>query len=285
MILSTGSKNTLAASAFALSVFSLLLDFSYQQLVALGRLRVNHSSDQITEKKCTLLEMLALTDTPIAASSADTSSDTPTSSSATGKKAIPAATDKTKGGEKPSNGDKPRSSRLRRRRRKRTAGSDDSSDESSSESDACSVESLEDESSSKIASLSLSSSDTSDNEEQTPAPPVPQPSPRGRRNIQLAANFSATAPLSPSNNKTNSTVSKPSSDTLHLNADKSHDDLQLAKLCQNTKQLETAHDACQLVAKCSLMGGVKVLTDWLQCYPTVIATYAKVTLMLFIVSL
>ena len=236
----------------------------------------HHSADTEKERR-TLLELL--TPSP---------DDTPTTSTPPPalQTVIPEPTDKNKVTGQSNGADKPRSLRSRRRRKKggarsaRRAGSDDTSDDTNSaeESDSCSVESLEEEEDdNKMASLSLSSSDSS-SDEQTLAPSLPQSSgtPRGRRTFQLAANFSTAVSLGPSESKA---ISKPSSDTLRLSLashDQSCDDRQLAKLYQDTKEQEIVHNACGVVARCHLMGGVKVLTDWLQCYPTVIATYAKV---------
>ena len=201
-----------------------------------------------------------------------------------------------------------RSRRRRRRRRKWNEGLSESSDESSSEESSSedSMGVLEDEEQEKveeedkIESLSISSSSDTSEEDDDKKPtlsPPPLRSPRlpsspssgvsrPRRNIQLAANFSGIPPDSPNpvSEATNRTPDQPPSktlshDLLHLSLeshDQSGDDRQLAKLYQDTTDQVTVHNACVVVARCPLLGGIKVLTDWLQCYPTVIATYAKV---------
>ena len=126
---------------------------------------------------------------------------------------------------------------------------------------------------------------------------------RGRRQILLAANFSkmvsATVQSSSETLTSSTTVISESSglrshDKSHdlpleshvrshdqplESHDRSHDDLLLAQLYQETEHHAAVHLACAAITRCHLLGGIKIFTDWLQCYPTVIATYAKVPLM------
>ena len=306
-IIPLGSTDTLLACAFAFSVLSHLLLYSYKKLLYITVEVVNQKRSLPSLQyedllKTNGLNIIQLLEEGQGMRGSDgKEEEKKTISQATGlEDTIPHKKER-------------RSRRKRRRRRRRRERGDDYS---SSEEDQALTDSTSDSSQSPSEELmnieekknkkttidiidSISETDSSDSDhERKPHPqlghsrevPITPPKARPRPQFNIAATFSL-VPDRPMTSQPVATQPVTSGSSSHLTTDevgiiinKQFNILLLQRLSEDIKQLKLSTDremtmgtVLKLINNEQLISCVKLFMDWLLSYPVVIATYGKVS--------
>lgn len=310
-----GSGNTVIASAFALSILSLIINYTLKRIVGstITCLKEKISIDEVIESEKTMVQLLLddkndgnisqTTLSTVSSRSKGTRSDSSSQKSSTKsrKAAARMKAEKRKKALKVMN-------KRRRQHRKSVDGSsvttssssegEESSDTGGEGSFSDNMESLgEDIDLLMIESLSESSSEEDDqvggvNQSMIPSPPPPggttsTRTTKSRRNVVIAANFSKkVSPLNNSTSSNSSLVPNPSnasssSSLSNIQSSRSptsmsEDTTDLRTLQLSTNYHEMVSKACDVISKEKYLQCVKVFADWLVSYPSVLASCGQV---------